>query len=192
VQVGVDPLGPCLEAGEQPSGVEVAEQAGVEQLRVPVEELLEAGGGPAFAVRRDALDPGARDRLVELGGLAVCGRDLTNRRGDGVGRLAGVVHSEVAPGELDVLAVAEAVAATEDVVQYLPVLAVHGAILAAQRGRLTLSTTKIGRGSAKVAAQLMYRGSLCVSMSSTRISPSGSARMTSHDSCPMRLDRTGS
>lgn len=170
----------------------MAEQAGVEQLRVPAEEVLEADTGPALPVHRDALDPGARDRLVELGGLAVRGRDLPNRGGDGVARLAGVVESEVAPRELDVLAVAEAVAATEDVVQHLPVLAVHGAILAAQRGRLTLSTTKIGRGSAKVAAQLLYRGSLCVSMSSTRISPSESARMTSHDSCPMRLDRTGS
>jgi hypothetical protein len=170
----------------------VAQQAGVEQLRVPVEELLEAVGGPAFPVHGDAPDPGARDRLVELGGLAVGGRDLANRGGDGVGRLAGVVQSEVAPRELDVLAVAEAVAVTEDVMQYLPVLTVHGAIVAAQRGRLTLSTAKIGRGSAKVAAQLLYRGSLCVSESSTRISPSGSARNTSHDSCPIRPDRTGS
>jgi hypothetical protein len=57
VQVGVDPLGPCLGAGEEPGRVEVAEQAGVEQLRVPVEEVLEAVSGPAFPVHRDALDP---------------------------------------------------------------------------------------------------------------------------------------
>jgi hypothetical protein len=122
----------------------VAEQAGVEQSRVPVEELLEAGRRPAFPVHRDAPDPGARDRLVELGGLAVRGRDLPNRGGDGVGRLAGVVQREVTPRELDVLAVAEAVAATEDVMQYLPVLAVHGAILAAQRGKSFFSRTDAG------------------------------------------------
>jgi hypothetical protein len=80
---------------------------------------------------------------VELGGLAVRGRDLPNGGGDGVGRLAGLVQSEAAPGELDVLAVAEAVAATEDVVQYLPVLAVHGAILG-QRGKsFSLERTRV-------------------------------------------------
>jgi hypothetical protein len=57
VQVGGDPLGPCLEAGEQAGRVEVAEQVGAEQLRVPVEERLEAGRGPAFPVHRDAPHP---------------------------------------------------------------------------------------------------------------------------------------
>ena len=131
MQVGGDPLRACLGAGEQPGRVEVAEQPGVEQLRVPVEELLEAGRGPAFPVHRDALDPRSRDRLVELRGLAVRLGDLPNRGGDGVGGLVGVVPGEVAPGELDVLAVAEARAAAEDVVQDPRVFAVHRAILGA-------------------------------------------------------------
>ena len=107
----------------------MAEQAGVEQLRVAVEELLEAGRGPPFPVHRHALDPRSRDRLVELGGLAVRVGDLPNRGGNGVGGLIGVVPGEVAPGELDVLAVAEARAAAEDVVQYSRVFVVHLVIL---------------------------------------------------------------
>ena len=109
----------------------MAEQAGIEQLRVPVEERLKAVGGPAFPVHRDALDPRSRDRLVELGGLAVRLGDLPNRGGNGVRGLIGVVPGEVAPGELDVLAVTEARAAAEDVVQYPRVFAVHHAILGA-------------------------------------------------------------
>ena len=57
VQVGGDPVGPGLGAAEQLGRVEVAEQTGVQQLRVPVEELLEAGGGPALPVHCHALDP---------------------------------------------------------------------------------------------------------------------------------------
>jgi hypothetical protein len=157
----------------------VAQQAGVQQWRVPVEELLEAGGRPALPVHGDAPDPAACDRLVEFGGLAVRGSDLANRGGDGVGRPVGVMPGEVAPGELDVLTMAEARAPAEDVMKDLPVLAVHHAILpgwavggavAARRpadrshpgqpARLTRSTAKTGRASATVAAQLLYRGSL--------------------------------
>ena len=67
---------------------------------------------------------------MELGGLAVRGRDLANRGGDVVGRLVGVMPTEVAPGELDVRTMAEAGAPAEDFMQYLPVLAVHHTILA--------------------------------------------------------------
>ena len=99
----------------------MAEQAGIEQLRVPVEELLEAGGGPALPVHRDALDPRPGDRLVELGGLAVRVGDLPNRGGDGLGGPIGVVPGEVAPGELYGAGGGRSLAAAEDVVQYLRV-----------------------------------------------------------------------
>ncbi len=72
---------------------------------------------------------------MEFAWLAVRGGDLPDRVRDGVGRLAGAVHRDKAPGELDVLPVAEALAASEDLVQHQLVFLGHDRSLRARRAR---------------------------------------------------------
>lgn len=90
------------------------EQPGVEQTRVERDELVEAVRRPPLPVDGDTPHPGTRDRRVELVGRTVGSRHLADCVGDKPPRGIGIVLPQIPPGELHMLAVAEALASRQD------------------------------------------------------------------------------
>ena len=90
------------------------QQLRVEQRGVAIDELVEAAGGPALAVHRDAVHPRAREGGVVFAGSPVRCRHVLDCVGHDRSRLIWSVVVQAPPGELQMLPVAEALSTGQD------------------------------------------------------------------------------
>lgn len=101
------------------------EKISVKQVAVLGDELVEGLGVAVNTVECHEVHPAARDRVVVLVACAVQTRDLPNCSGHGSARLVRFVQLEVAPGQLQVLPVAEVTPPIEDRAKDVEVLIAH-------------------------------------------------------------------
>jgi hypothetical protein len=118
-EVGADPSRSSGFAEDQITRIEVFNQLSIEQVGVALDELPEALGAPALDVHGNEVKPRARDRLVILVWGSVQPSDVPDRCDHGLGRYVDRIKAQVGPGELDVLAMAEAASRPEDLAEDL-------------------------------------------------------------------------
>lgn len=93
------------------------EQPRIEQIGVDLDEPFEGLSRPPLAVDRHAPNPRVGDGRMELLRRTMFRRDLSDRLGNQLTGDIGIALLQMAPGELDVLAMAETLATREDLVQ---------------------------------------------------------------------------
>jgi hypothetical protein len=101
--------------------VEVLDQLAVEQTGVALQEFLKAVRAPALQMDSDEVQPRTRHRLVVLlfGSVRSC--DVADRRHHDLARFFARIRAQVAPGQLEVLAMAEAIPCVEDLMKDLEI-----------------------------------------------------------------------
>ena len=129
---------------DQLARIEVPDQLLVEQVGVALDEPLEALGPPALAVHGHEVEPGAGDRLVILVFAPVQPSDVPDRRDHNPGRFVDRVKAQVVPRQLKVLAMAEAAASIEDLVEDLKVSVAYGPTVATAGGKYNKARSRAG------------------------------------------------